>query len=734
MDLSEPLAVLKAFIRTSVVHSLRHPHHLYLLTIVDDFSRRIFGFLAKSQSEWMDIWSKFVVQIEAEVGKPNCISWLLTDNGAVYKSATMVSFCAARGIQQRFSAPYAQWMNTAERNMRTIGEMTITTMIHANLPKNTWGYAILHAVDVLNRTADSVSDKNNWSRLERWKGHALPNQTKGLYPFGCPFKHVPPALRTKLDAHATPVVYLGIDPKSRSYRLGSLYALHLSVSVDVTFLENVFPFRLSRMNLVLPHCCGELSAALLKEIRSLACSTTMTRLASPRPLTCPHSKLSALFQNLRAAKYNHSRKQTMSRARGPSLSKQSGLCHLWKLCGDDDADESMFIVLTETSLQTITPRNGHQAVHSTRSAHWIAAMNREKQCHIKNGTFGEEWKDGNGAVKPIPADWVYKVKYRGPPIDEKYLQANQYKARVVIRGQFMKEGLDFNDTFAPVAKPVTLRALLAVATKHGCLIKSGDVETAFLTAPIDCEIWVKMPPYWGSDAEPLTGVIAERPPRRLLKGVPGIPQGSRLFFETFSAQLLQMGFQPSKADCCLFLKPGNEFTAVVVWVDDFVFVHEKEATWQDFIGQLRQRFTVPTAGPLTSFLGMEIAYDPKLRTMFISQASTIEVLLERARMTDCNPVPVPCSSGAVFSKKDCPSPPSARATEYASLVALVNFLACWTRPDVVFIVNKLCKFMSNPGDVCRNSSFATSKAPSRRACSTSSMGLTRQSLMVFTLF
>jgi len=218
--------------------------HLYLLTIVDDFSRRIFGFLAKSQAEWMDVWSKFVVQVEAEVGKPNCISWLLSDNGAVYKSATMASFCAARGIQQRFSAPYAQWMDhTAERNMRTIGEMTITTMIHANLPKHTWGYAILHAVDVLNRTADSASDKA-WSRLERWKGHELPTQTKGLYPFGClAFKHVPPALRTKLDAHATPVVYLGIDPKSRSYRLGSLYALHLSVSVDVTFLENVFPFR-----------------------------------------------------------------------------------------------------------------------------------------------------------------------------------------------------------------------------------------------------------------------------------------------------------------------------------------------------------------------------------------------------------------------------------------------------------------------------------------------------------
>src|SRR5689334_6749851 len=44
------------------------------------------------------------------------------------------------------------------------------------------------------------------------------------------FKHIPLAIRTKLDAHASPVVYLGIDPKSRSYLLGSLYDLNLSVS------------------------------------------------------------------------------------------------------------------------------------------------------------------------------------------------------------------------------------------------------------------------------------------------------------------------------------------------------------------------------------------------------------------------------------------------------------------------------------------------------------------------
>ena len=225
--------------------------HLFLLVLIDDFSRRIFGFLVKSQNEWFDIWTRFVTRIEAEIGRPNCIAWLLSDNGLVYKSGSMIAFCAAKGIQQRHSAPYAQWMDhTSERNMRTIGEMSLTTMIHGNLPKRTWGWAVLLAIEVINRSTESALSNSNSaspptsSRLERWYGIPMPGQTKALYPFGClAFKHVPSTLRSKLDAHATPTVYLGIDAASRSYILGSLYDLHTSVAVEVTFLENVFPFR-----------------------------------------------------------------------------------------------------------------------------------------------------------------------------------------------------------------------------------------------------------------------------------------------------------------------------------------------------------------------------------------------------------------------------------------------------------------------------------------------------------
>jgi len=80
---------------------------LYLISIIDDYSRRIFGFLVKSQTEWFELWQRFVVRIEAEIGKSNCISWLISDNGGVYTAKEMKEFCS-RGIQQKFAAPYAQ--------------------------------------------------------------------------------------------------------------------------------------------------------------------------------------------------------------------------------------------------------------------------------------------------------------------------------------------------------------------------------------------------------------------------------------------------------------------------------------------------------------------------------------------------------------------------------------------------------------------------------------------------
>ncbi len=133
----------------------------------------------------------------------------------------------------------------------------------------------------------------------------------------------------------------------------------------------------------------------------------------------------------------------------------------------------------------------------------------------------------------------------------------------------------------------------------------------------------------------------ERPVRRLLKGVPGIPQGSRLFYNTMAEELKRMHYLPSAADQCLFITTlTDERVAVLLWVDDFVLMYERESTASTFLARLRQRFNIPTVGPLSHFLGMDITYKPESRKMFISQEHTTDVLLERAQMQEIVPTTI----------------------------------------------------------------------------------------------
>ena len=577
--------------------------HLYLLTLIDDLSDRIFGFLAKTQTEWHEIWPKFVLRVESEIGRPNCIAWLLSDNGGVYIAEKTTTFNSSKGIRQRLSAPYAQWMNhTAERNMRTIGEMAVTTLVHSNLPKSAWGYAVLLAIEVINRTADNAERNKqsgfpaHFSRLEKWKGKELPLQTKALYPFGClAFKHVPAVLRSKLDQHATPVVYLGVDPKSGSYLLGSLYDLDVSTSVDVTFVENVFPFRKlkhrqSPASLLwgTDHNFGEgdprlgmfsnpdssgVSKVLDRHaLRSLGINPAETN--SDASVSVVEHKQSPPPAPPQVTSSLPATPVSLPQVKSSPAVVPVAQCSLWNLQSPEPyvpskelkpSDPAFLLAITETQLQTITPKSADQALRCQSHAQWLGAMNREKQCHVKNGTFGEEWNPQHGPCpKPVPAGWVFKIKHRGEPVEEKDLQPKQFKARVVIRGQFMQEGLDFNDTFAPVAKQMTIRAVLAVATKYGCKLKAGDIETAFLSANMDCEVWVHMPPFWGRDDGSITAASKSQsqPPRRLLKGVPGIPQASRLFYDTF-AEHLKYGLDSFYCYKCLFLHPELKEHAAV---------------------------------------------------------------------------------------------------------------------------------------------------------------------------
>jgi histone deacetylase 1/2 len=147
-------------------------------------------------------------------------------------------------------------------------------------------------------------------------------------------------------------------------------------------------------------------------------------------------------------------------------------------------------------------------------------------------------------------------------------------------------------------------------------------------------------------------------------------------------------------------KALGERNAVVLWVDDFLYVCESEKAKNEFIKQIRLKFTVNIFAETRSFLGIEVNRDIDKRQLQLNQRNTTRVLLERSNMLNCNAAKTPSPSGAIFSVADCPNDPATNktTTEYRSLIALLNFISCWTRPDITFTVNKLCKFMSNPGE------------------------------------
>jgi len=95
---------------------------------------------------------------------------------------------------------------------------------------------------------------------------------------------------------------------------------------------------------------------------------------------------------------------------------------------------------------------------------------------------------------------------------------------------------------------------------------------------------------------------------------------------------------------------------------------------------------------------MTIKRDRKLRETWIGQETSIELLLSRAGMSDCNTTTTPCAQGVTLQKKKAEEP-VVEAHQYRSIVALANYIACWTRPDITFIVNKLCKYMSEPNGI-----------------------------------
>ena len=151
---------------------------------------------------------------------------------------------------------------------------------------------------------------------------------------------------------------------------------------------------------------------------------------------------------------------------------------------------------------------------------------------------------------------MFKLKLKSDGIVERH------KARLVTQGFDQIQGVDFVDTFSPVAKINTVKALLAIAAVQGLHLEQMDVSNAFLNGELEEEVYMQAPP--GFDVPP--GHFC-----KLQKSLYGLKQASRQWFVKLTESLVQNGFRQSGADYSLFLKGhGDGMVALLVFVDDII--------------------------------------------------------------------------------------------------------------------------------------------------------------------
>ncbi|XP_028100331.1 uncharacterized protein LOC114299723 isoform X1 [Camellia sinensis] len=280
--------------------------------------------------------------------------------------------------------------------------------------------------------------------------------------------------------------------------------------------------------------------------------------------------------------------------------------------------------------------------------------------------------------KPVGCEWVFTIKHNADGMIERY------KARLVAKGFTQTYGIDYQETFAPVAKMNSIRAILSCVANLGWPLQQLDVKNAFFHGDLEEEVYMDVPP--GFSSQSTVGKVC-----RLKKALYGLKQSLRAWFGRFLKAMLGFGYQQNNVDHTLFVKRNvHKVTVLIVYVHDIVVTGNDEEEVTHLKMQLANEFEIKELGPLRYFLGIEVARSDK--GIFISQRKYILDLLEETGMLGCKPADSPietnhhlCSGIGEPVEKE----------RYQRLVGRLIYLS-HTRPNIAYAVGIVSQFMHDP--------------------------------------
>ena len=332
------------------------------------------------------------------------------------------------------------------------------------------------------------------------------------------------------------------------------------------------------------------------------------------------------------------------------------------------------------------PTTYEESLNSSKSDNWLKAMKSDMDSMYTN----QVWTlfDPPEGIKPIRCKWIFKKKTN--------MEGNviTYKARLVAKGYRKKQGVDYDETFSPVAMLKSIRILLAIAAHYDYEIYKMDEKTTFLNGNLTEEVYMTQPE--GFKSRSGSKVC------KLQRSIYGLKQASASWNIRFDETIKEFGFSQNLDEPCVYKKTsGSAVVFLVLYVDDILLIGNDVSVLQSVKIWLSKKFSMTDLGEATYIMGIKIYRDRSKRLLGLSQSTYVDKMLKKFSMEQSKRGCVPMVRKITLSKSLCPQTQDERSCmsmiPYDSAIRLIMYAMLCTRPDVSYAMSVTSRYLSDPG-------------------------------------
>ncbi|KAK8708633.1 hypothetical protein V6N13_059671 [Hibiscus sabdariffa] len=475
--------------------------------------------------------------------------------------------------------------------------MVRSMMSHTDLPTSFWGYALETAAFTLNRVPSKSVQK---TPHEMWTGRRPNMSFMRVWSCQAYVKH---QMSTKLEPKSRKCTFVGYPKETKGYYFYNSKENKVFVARTRVFLEKEFLSNKENGRNI------ELKEVQQQQVHEPEVEET--------PQVVEGNSTDLETQPLR--------RSTRER---------------------HEPERYGFLVTTHGDVILVDqdePKTYQEAVSSPDSEKWLEAMRSEMDSMSENQVWTlVEPPEG---IKPIGCKWVFKKK---TDMDG---NVQTYKGRLVAKGFRQIHGVDYDETFSPVAMFKSIQILLAIAVFHDYEIWQRDVKIAFLNGKLEEDVYMTQPE--GFVTPENDGKVC-----KLRRSIYGLKQASRSWNLRFNEAIKEFGFIRNEDEPCVYKKfSGSIVSFLILYMDDILIIGNDIPTLQSVKTWLSSCFSMKDLGEAAYILGVKIYRDRSRRLLGLSQSTYIDKVLKRFSMEESKRGFLPMRHGISLSKEMCPSTP-----------------------------------------------------------------------------